>query len=160
MGPRQSAPPGVHRVAEPQRATVEAEWNPSAAVAAWLLPGLGHYFLGERRRGLILACSIGAVWLGGLVIGGTSVINRKEHPAWFVGQMLAAPSILIDLGGQFGAQRHPDSSPDNAPAFEPSFGHMYEQGILYTALAGLLNLLAISDVAYRIPGARAGGPVT
>jgi len=37
------------------------------------------------------------------------------------------------------------------PAYEPSFGHIKEQGVLYTALAGLLNLLAILDVAYREP---------
>jgi len=145
-------------LAKSHQASEVGKWNPSAAVAAWLVPGLGHYFLGERQRALVLACSIGAVWLGGLIIGGTSVIDRQEHPAWFVGQVLTAPSILIDLGGQFGAQRHPDVSPDKSPAFEPSFGHMYEQGILYTALAGLLNLLAITDVAYRVTGHRQPAP--
>lgn len=129
-------------------------WNPTAAVAAWLLPGLGHYILGEKRRALILACSIGLVWLGGLVIGGTSVINHKAHMAWFAGQAMTAPSILIDLGGQFRAERSTDKTPARDPIFEPSFGHMYEQGILYTAMAGLLNLLAVIDVAYRPPNHR------
>lgn len=129
-------------------------WNATAAVAAWLLPGLGHYIMGEKRRAIILACSIGSVWLGGLVIGGTAVINHKEHMAWFAGQALMAPSILIDLGAQFGAERSADDTPSRNPMFEPSFGHMYEQGILYTAMAGLLNLLAVIDVAYRPPNHR------
>ena len=48
-------------------------------------------------------------------------------------------------------------TPANCPevgVYEPSFGHVYEQGMLYTLLAGLLNLLAILDVAYRHPEPR------
>ena len=42
------------------------------------------------------------------------------------------------------------SPPTPADAtYEPSFGQVYEQGMLYTLLAGLLNLLAMMDVAHR-----------
>ena len=44
--------------------------------------------------------------------------------------------------------------PKNHPPFEPAFGKTGEQGVLYTSLAGLLNLLAIMDVLYCDPEAR------
>ena len=137
-------------------------WNPIAAVAAWLLPGLGHYLLGERRRAVILAVTVGSVWLAGLLIGGIGVVNRVKHPAWFLGQMLVAPSVAVNFGRQFIDENHlmpvPDSpNPCDHAIYEPSFGHVYEQGILYTALAGLLNLLVIMDVVYRHPRHRRDG---
>ena len=133
-------------------------WHVVAAVAAWLLPGLGHYLLGQKQRGAILAVSIGLMWLGGLLVGGVSSIDRRSHPAWFLGQMLLSPSVLISewylprvhAGAPDGPkpQVHEDDPP---PAYTPSFARTNEQGVLYTALAGMLNLLAIIDVLYRDP---------
>ena len=37
--------------------------------------------------------------------------------------------------------------PENA--YQPPYGHVESQAVLYTALAGLLNLLCVIDVAYR-----------
>ncbi len=128
-------------------------WHFAAAIAAWLVPGLGHYLLGQRARGLILAAAIGGLWLAGLGIGGVSAIDRAEHPAWFFGQMLVAPSAVVNyyvLPRLQGASGLPDPR-DNPPAYVPSFGRSNEQGVLYTALAGMLNLLAIIDVLYRDP---------
>jgi hypothetical protein len=123
----------------------------TAAIAAWLLPGLGHYMIGEKRRGSIIGATIGIIWLAGLLISGISVIDRREHPAWFLGQMLLAPSVAVNVGHQFIDANYKEpvpnpADPADAPIYEPSFGHVYEQGMLYTLLAGLLNLLAILDV--------------
>lgn len=126
-------------------------WNLPAALMAWVLPGLGHYLLGEKRRAAIIAACIGLLWFGGIAIGGISVIDRKDHAAWFVGQMLVGPSVLADRYHQSLKTRYLD--PD-ASRYEPSFGRMNEQGILYTALAGLLNLMAVVDVVYRDPNHR------
>lgn len=133
---------------------VRPRWYPVAAVGAWLLPGLGHVLLGERQRGLIIGVTIGLLWLGGLLVGGIGVVDRAAHPAWFIGQALAAPSVVSDY--ILRRQPRPDANtPDQGHnAYEPSFGRVQEQGILYTSLAGLLNLLAILDVAYREPGHR------
>lgn len=128
-------------------------WNFTAALAAWLVPGLGHYLLGQRRRGGILASSILILWIAGLAIGGVSVIDHQTHPAWFAGQALVAPSLLVNyyhVRRLKPAQEHAMLA-DRPPVFEPSFGRTNEQGVLYTALAGLLNLLAILDVMYRDP---------
>lgn len=127
---------------------IEGRWNIAAAVAGWAVPGLGHYLLGQRRRGGILLAAIGLLWLGGLLLGGISVIDHREHPAWFLGQMLMAPSVLVDSFHQHLRDHFGVPLPHSA-AYEPSFGHVNEQGTLYTALAGLLNLLAVLDVLYR-----------
>ena len=127
-------------------------WHITAAVAAWLLPGLGHYLLGQRRRGLILAVSIGGLWLGGLFIGGVSSIDRSAHPAWFLGQMLVAPSVVVEYyHHRLRSNGVVQPLPHDDPAYIPSFARTNEQGVLYTTLAGMLNLLAVIDVLYRDP---------
>lgn len=130
-----------------------ARWNPLAALAAWLLPGLGHVVIGERRRGYILMASIMALWLAGTLIGGISVFDRVEHKFWYLGQMLVAPSVVMEITHNHLLRPRPGVTPEpgDDPVYEPSFGRVNEQGVLYTALAGLLNLLAIIDVAYREP---------
>lgn len=71
-------------------------WHFAAAAAGWLVPGLGHYLLGDRGRGLVIGATILALWLGGLFIGGLSAIDRTKHPAWFAMQIIVSPSILVD----------------------------------------------------------------
>ncbi len=127
-------------------------WHPLEALAGWLLPGLGHVMLGQRARGVIIGLTILSLYLGGLLIGGISVIDRREHFAWFFGQAIIAPTLALqwthdrlDYGGK--------PNPFNDPAYVPSLGRPDEQGVLFTALAGLLNLLAIVDVIYCDPSA-------
>lgn len=129
-----------------------SRWNIAPAIGAWLLPGLGHMLLGERQRGMILMATIGVLWLTGFLIGGISVFDRRDHPAWFIGQSLLAPSVAahVRFNAISGGRSMP--LPDRNPSYEPAFGRVGEQAILYTALAGLLNLLAILDVVYREPG--------
>lgn len=132
-------------------ADVDSQWHVGQAIAAWILPGLGHFLLGERRRALILAISIGLLWSSGLLIGGIGVCDSKARRYWFAGQALFAPSIAVNYLQQ--RLRGPGKSPSHQVASNhgPSHGHMNEQGVLYTALAGLLNLLAVIDVVYRDP---------
>lgn len=173
----------------------QPQWNPHAAVAGWILPGLGHVILGQKKRGIVIGATILGLWLAGILVGGVSVIDRYDRvePAddnypeapsrswWFWGQAMIAPSLAVDylrekllhkhvdeLGHgpvQYGS-RHPyrgnprrtlvpqHSPTDVPPPYEPSFGKVAEQGTLYTALAGMLNLLAMIDVLYWDPRRR------
>ncbi len=126
------------------------QWHPLEALAAWLVPGLGHVMLGQRARGVIVGVTILSLYLGGLLIGGISVIDRQAHFAWFFGQAIVAPTLALqwthnrlDYGGK--------PNPVTNPAYTPALGRPDEQGVLFTALAGLLNLLAIVDVVYCDP---------
>lgn len=135
-------------------------FNLHAAIATWLLPGMGHIILGQRKRGVILMITISTIWTIGLLIGGMSVIDSLQAPenkqrrfsAWYLGQSLIAPSLVVNwhlhkLQDEYGGY-HPDLYIDSKVNYQPSYGKVGEQGILYTALAGLLNLLAILDVIY------------
>lgn len=141
--PRTSGSPGVPR---------GPRWSFAAAFLAWLLPGLGHFVLGQPRRAVILGTTIGTLWLTGLLIGGISVIDRQNHPAWFLGQMLIAPSFVANHYRNTLVRDHDGSfDPAGHPPFEPAYARAQEQGTLFTSLAGLLNLLAMIDVLYREP---------
>ncbi|MBI1337523.1 MAG: hypothetical protein GC164_11230 [Phycisphaera sp.] len=130
------------------------DWHFVEALAAWFIPGLGHYLMGERRRGSIICATILILWASGLLIGGVSVIDHKGSMIpGFLGQMLLAPSLPVDLYHQHVRKGGP-YTPINPGPFEPSLGSVYDQGVLYTSLAGLLNLLAIIDVLYRDPTVR------
>jgi hypothetical protein len=139
---------------------MQNRFYPLEAAAAWLLPGLGHILLGQRVRGLIIMVAILSLWVAGLFIGGITCINHGEHTAWFVGQALVAPTVAADVIRASVAAPPAGAKPDWVPpvspnaAYEPSYGRPNEQGILFTALAGLLNLLAIIDVAYCDPDQR------
>ena len=101
---------------------------------------------------MILAISIGTLWLGGLFIGGISIVDRNNHPAWFLGQMLIAPSLAANYyQRQLMQDQVGPPHPDRDPPFTPAIGRADEQGTLFTCMAGLLNLLAILDVLYREP---------
>ncbi len=141
----------------------QPRWHFAAAVAGWLLPGLGHLLLGQRGRGLVIAGAILGLWTAGLLIGGISVIERRsesgEFRPWFIGQVVIAPSLAVDYYHDSLRRRHrsnynslalPEPGQDPLP-YVPAFGRAHELGTLYTSLAGLLNLLAILHVAYHEP---------
>ncbi|MCX5661870.1 MAG: hypothetical protein NTW19_19505 [Planctomycetota bacterium] len=133
----------------------EQAWRFDAALATWFMPGVGHMFLGESRRGAILGLTILILWIAGFLIGGVSVFDRTDHPLMFVCQVFFAPSAVADQALQRILKTGPgDPLPSGHPAYEPSFGRVNEQGVLYTALAGMLNLLAILDVIHRDPHRR------
>ncbi|WP_428388069.1 DUF6677 family protein [Mucisphaera sp.] len=142
----------------------QPRWHPLAALAGWLIPGAGHAVLGETKRALVLFFAIGGLWLSGLLIGGISVLDRQQHPAWYACQVLVAPTIPVEwlhasMKTPQGKPPPPEGTlvngqPAGPPAFVPSYNHTHEQGTIFAAMAGLLNLLALIDVAYRDPRAR------
>ena len=86
--------------------------------------------------------------------------QRVLQKPWFIGQFFAGPVALISdwIGATWERKDAPEQDnrdesfarrkPINAGA---PFSHarVYEIGVLYTAVAGMLNLMAIIDSAYR-----------
>lgn len=136
----------------------EYAW-PLAALLAWLLPGLGHWAVGERRRGVIVGLTLLALFTAGLIIGGIDVVDRRRDTLWFVGQALIGPvALAVDqyhthLDAQAGSDISDSPEPPAAgrpdPPYHRSLGRVNELGTLYCTLAGVLNLLAILDVVGR-----------
>ena len=123
---------------------------PVVALTAWVIPGAGYLLIGQWARGLTIGITILTLFIGGLAVGGVRVVDAPAlagietardvvtQKPWFIGQILAGP---ISIGSAYIAHASP-----NIPL---SHGRANEIGTLYTAIAGMLNLLAIIDSAYR-----------
>jgi len=122
---------------------------PVIALAEWIVPGLGYYLLGQRSRGITVGVTIFLLFLLGLLIGGIRVVdppslggsgtvfNQVMQKPWFIGQALTGlPGVIAAIISQRG----------NLPV---SHARVNEIGTLYTAVAGMLNLITIIDASYR-----------
>ncbi len=144
-----------------------------AAVLAFLVPGAGHYYQGRRNKAYLFAVCILSLFFLGLFVGQGRVVyaawNPDEYRIQFPAQMCvgipAFPAAIQGWMHRDDAKRG-DRGGDGtwswstfmaAPVdrnelsqwhFSTSAG--FELGSLYTAVAGLLNLLAIFD-AYAGP---------
>jgi len=102
---------------------------------AWLVPGAGHFALGERRRAYVICITIIMMFFVGLHIGSVGVIDPVGAKPWYAAQMMNSPAVFflgrISVTGDY-----------------PVFGRPNEIGQIYTSIAGLLNLLCIVNAVY------------
>ncbi len=120
---------------------------PIAAILAWVLPGLGHWWIGERVRGLIFFVVLMVTFWGGIAVAGASTaVTAKGNGAWIAAQLCMGPQTFaaLELGNR---------EVRNAKAREQV---LYRApwpssniGVVYAGVAGLLNLLVIIDVLAR-----------
>ncbi|MCK4873583.1 MAG: hypothetical protein KAS72_12750 [Phycisphaerales bacterium] len=139
----------------PKEPREQQQIDPLAAALAWVVPGLGHMFIGDIRRGVLLLVAIHLMMLTGLLIGGIDVVDRKDDRWWYLGQMLAGPiPVLVDRYHQSQkvvirngrtTKLAPPPPGEDVP-FEPSLARVNELGTLFVTLAGMLNLMCIIDV--------------
>ena len=135
--------------------------NVVAALCAWLVPGLGHVVIGEKARGVLVFAGIAFMWVCGILIGGIDAVDRKEDPLWFAAQVCSGPiafgidgmnSALLKTGRVGELVDSPAISRNAAPVKVSSYkgiAQVNEYGILFTGLAGLMNLVAIVDASTR-----------
>src|SRR5690554_6795089 len=69
----------------------DEQFEPFAALLAYLVPGLGHLALGQKARAAWIFVGVMGLFFGGLFIGGIDSVDRKEDFWWFVGQAGAGP---------------------------------------------------------------------
>ena len=136
-GPGNSAP----------RHDLRREVRPVAGLLAWLFPGLGHLHLGHRRQGSLIMFGILFLFLGGLLVGGVDVVDRREDRLWFLAQSLCGPVAFVADGVR--ARVVAGADPE-AQRNRRSLGRVNEMGTLFTALAGLMNLIVILDAAFPV----------
>ena len=143
--------------------------NPAtAAVLAWLVPGLGHAYQGRYGKAALYAACILGLYLTGMILGEwrmgfwswTSPMTNPDRFRWhFLGQ------FWVGIPGALGVVQatlkhfHHDAILGGAFA-EPTqaiingqyarLGKLVEISSVYTVIAGLLNILAIYD-AYDGP---------
>ncbi|MCB9849075.1 MAG: hypothetical protein H6817_00050 [Phycisphaerales bacterium] len=110
----------------------------TTGVLAWLVPGLGHIYIGDRKRGIILLVVTAATFWGGVAVAGVqSTFKPRERTLWFMGQICAGGHTLAAMSW---------GNAVNAGEDVEHAGFVAEDvAVLYTAVAGLLNVLIIID---------------
>jgi hypothetical protein len=104
------------------------------ALAAWLVPGAGHLWMGQRTKGLVFLLVLPTMFAIGLAIDGRIFPFEPQQP-------LVALAALADLG--IGLPYF------IARAMGAGAGAVlsvsYEHGNTFIIVAGLLNLLIACD---------------
>ena len=129
---------------------------PIAAILAWLIPGLGHIFLGHKVRGVIFLVVITLTFWTGVAVGGVKCVdphkpvqqqsNTQQQRVrgrswWFFAQIMN--------GGYAVATHAVGVRSERASYLSWPSGDIAS---VYTGVAGLLNLLIIIDALVRAEG--------
>jgi len=116
------------------RTVVGKSW-PLAVFLAWVLPGLGHWYLGRRHKAIVFCAGILLLFLGGWVMGQCKVVDSHDRLP-FMAQILAGGTALVTNAIGARLLRQGPADPVSAA---------YQSGLVYTLVAGLLNLLVMLD---------------
>lgn len=135
---------------ESQNQPAEEHFQPVAGLLAFVLPGLGHAWLGDIQRGLLIAAGILGLFFGGLLVAGLDAVDsglyfankirasqgKAPHqseggdPIWFAGQMFVGPvAFAVDAVHQYGFKiREPIAGGSEAFKFRPPLPDEERQG--------------------------------
>jgi hypothetical protein len=134
-----------------------------AAFLAWLIPGLGHVYQGRVGKGILYGTCILTLYGMGFVLGEGKIVywrwvnplnNPEKFCLYYLGQFFvglpALPALIQGTLQHFGHEpilggfmAVPEMNVLNG--LHPRLGKLVEIGSMYTAVAGLLNVLAIYD---------------
>ncbi len=124
--------------------SVPALRPPAVAMAlAWLLPGLGHFYLGRRRSAVAFAAIVAATFLAGLSFQGRLYTVEAGQPLTILATFAVYGAGLLNI-----AARLLSDNPGGT-ILAPT----YEYGCAYLLTAGLMNLLLVLD-AYDVASGR------
>lgn len=115
--------------APPRRSTA------AAMVLAWLVPGLGHFYLGRRKTAIAFAAIVAAMFLLGLSFQGRLYTVQEGQPLSILATFAVYGAGLLNL-----AARVLSENPGGM-ILSPT----YEYGCAYLLTAGLMNLLLVLD---------------
>jgi hypothetical protein len=102
--------------------------------AAWLLPGLGHLWLGRRQKGIVFLVALTVMFALGLALEGALFPFQLAQP-------LVALGALADLG--IGLPYFVARAAGVGAGRVVAVTHEY--GNTFVIVAGLLNMLVVLD---------------
>lgn len=112
-------------------------------VFGWILPGMGHFSIGHRRRGILIMSGVLFLVFCGVLVGGIDAVDHKNDGLWFIAQVWCGPIVVgIDLMNQAWVA----SLPTSQRATLVGLSHANEIGTLFIAMAGLMNFVVLLDV--------------
>jgi hypothetical protein len=124
--------------------------GPLLLLAAWLLPGTGHWILGKRRRAIVFFAIVVCAFVTGVAVDGELGTPRPGEPfSWLatlacLGNGLLYLTRLAWINGASGVLDGIPFGLDGGG--DPvAVGFAYGNTFLYTG--GLMNLLLVLDVS-------------
>ena len=120
-------------------------------VASWLLPGGGHWLIGRRKKALLYFATITATFVTGIVLAHGRNFSYERDPVYFLAYMFNGIETGLAWALTSGLER----------TYAIRFYHL---GFLYSAVACLLNVVAMMDFlatcgrAGHAPAPVAGAP--
>ncbi|MBI4880011.1 MAG: hypothetical protein HY812_10195 [Planctomycetes bacterium] len=124
-----------------------------ALFLGWLVPGLGHYLYGRRAKALFYFSLILFAFVAGMALGEWRDVNMEKFKLYLLAQVWAGGPALAALA----------LTRDLRITADLPF---LDAGLLFTAVAGLLNVVVLVDL-YEVhlkakeklaAAAGAGGP--
>ena len=106
-----------------------------AMALAWLVPGLGHFYLGRKKLGVAFAAIVALAFFAGLSFQGRLYSIEPGQPLTILATFAVYGSGILNL-----AARMMSENPGGA-----ILATTYEYGCAYLLTAGLMNLLLVLD---------------
>jgi hypothetical protein len=144
---------GKGRAAEgraPKGDATKRKVPPTLLLAAWFLPGLGHWILGKRTRAIVFCVVIVSAFFTGVLLNGEMGTPKPENPfSWLAAFACLGNGVLYlgrllwlnGLGGLVSGIPFALQGGGNPAAAGFAYGNTF----LYTA--GLMNLLTVLDAS-------------
>ena len=134
----------------PKGAAVKRKAPPALVLAAWFIPGLGHWILGKRTRALVFGAVIVSAFVTGVLLNGEMGVPKPGNPfSWMAAFACFGNGVLYlgrllwlnGLGGLISGIPFALQGGGNPAAAGFAYGNTF----LYTA--GLMNLLTVLDAS-------------
>ncbi|MGE0192026.1 MAG: DUF6677 family protein [Planctomycetota bacterium] len=125
-------PPAPLDVPPPSRRVLRRTSSLAAVILGLAVPGGGHVVVGRPGKALLFLVTIGGLFVLGLQLTGFTAIDPERHGLWAAAQAgITGPAFLT----WHLTQGH----------VEPTALRWLDIGQLYVGIAGLLNLVAVTD---------------
>jgi len=133
-------------------------------VLAWIVPGLGHAWLGRRGRGAAFFTVVVATFVLGIASGGASTVIDRQQPLSYlaiVDNLALGPLDFVARRLTIGELVYRLPDPEADPRRHEILARVrdrvriptYEYGSTFLLTAGLMNILLILD-AFDIASGR------
>ncbi len=139
--------------APPTRAPADP-WAP--CLLAWLLPGLGHIYLGRKRTGLVFLAVVMATFFLGIASSGAASLLDPRQPLTYLAtfdNLAVGPVEIISRFATYGRLVYRMPADEADPRVADLTDRVrrrvrsvtYEYGNTFLLTAGLMNMLLILD---------------
>ena len=123
------APAQTRRLAGP---SVSVDRIAVGFVAAWLVPGAGHWIIGRRSKAVLYFVTVTATFVTGALLAQGRNFNYERDGVYFLAYMFNGLETLLAWATTQGLER-------------TSTIRYYQLGFLYSAVGSLLNVVAMMD---------------